>query len=93
MSRELETRNSRKQLGELLGLAPCPAPSPHLFRAIVESAPRARPVPAWRTPRFAMAVTAAALVAAVSFHVWRSATEDPELADVDELAAASLLVL
>jgi len=93
MSHDPNARTSRRQLSELLGLAPCPAPAPHLFKAIVDSAPQARPAAGWRRPRFALALTAALLVVAVSFHAWRSANEDSELADVDELAAASLLVL
>jgi hypothetical protein len=92
MSREEEIRRSRRQLGELLGLAPCPAAAPHLFEAVIASAPRARPVSVWRRPRFAVALTAAVLVAAVSFHIWRSGADNPELADIDELAAASLVL-
>jgi len=86
-------RKSRRQLGELLGLAPCPAPSPRLFMAIVESAPAPRPVPRWRQPRFAFMVTALLMAAAISFHMWHSANDSGELADVDELAEAGSLVL
>jgi hypothetical protein len=92
MLRDEEIRRSRRQLGELLGLAPCPAAAPHLVKAVIDSAPRARPVSAWRRPRFAMALTAAVLVAAVSFHIWQSSADDPELADIDELTAASLVL-
>ena len=98
MSRQDSIRKSRRQLGELLGLAPCPAPSPQLFKAVINSAPqpasppRSAPALRWRQPRFAVAVVALLMVAAVSFHFWQS-NDDDELADVDELAAASSLVL
>jgi len=99
MSREDSVRKSRRHLGELLGLAPCPAPSPQLFKAVLNAAPRPRPheeiggaLPRWRQPRFAVVVTALVMAAAVSLHYWESSSDD-ELADVDELAAASSLVL
>jgi hypothetical protein len=93
MSRDQDIRRSRRLLGELLGLAPCPAPAPHLFQAIVDAAPRPDPAPRWRQTRFAAALAALALVAVASVHIWNTTNDESELADVDELAAASLLVL
>jgi hypothetical protein len=94
MSPEDGVRKSRRQLAELLGLAPSPAPSPQLVRAVMASAPRPVPVPRWRQPRFAVAITALLLVAAVlSFQAWQAPDQSDTLSDVDELAVASLLVL
>ena len=93
MRPEDNLRRSRRQLAEVLGLAPCPAPSPRLFKAIVEAAPRSAPVRAWMQPRFAFAITVLVVVAALSFRAWQSSEEPDTLSEVDELAAASSLVL
>src|SRR5579864_4790277 len=93
MSTKDDIRKSRRQLGEVLGLAPCPAPSPRLFKAVIDAAPGPVPRPRWRQPRFAFAITALLVVAALSFRAWQTSEEPDALSEVDELAAASSLVL
>jgi len=93
MRRNSEESAQRKRLAEVLGMAACPAPSPGLFRSIVDAAPAAPERPAWRQPRFAMALAAAMLVALATFSFWPGSGEPDSLAEGDEIAAVDLLAL